>query len=390
MARLSGFVPAGLGESKAQEALLNLHSTLKFGDLWKSIQELFETVVPHDTLVMSANYVDWRSECSKRRFSSARSRRPHHETDDRMVIVDGSTFFQPFLDARPGIQAYRHSQIIDDPKIVAATPFYRHYMRPNGWRHSAHLLFWKGGSVETSFALRRRGDQGDFSDEEMEALQLLHPHLRVAFDRIRIFEEERQCRRLLENFYRARSGAVLYLDWNLQMLYASQEALDLCASIRLGGDARRYNSRAVFEIPAEALIACERLRTDWLDVSFRNNREEGRAPQQSLSFSLPGLEAVITLRPEKRGTLTKPVFEIRMSAVAGDPLSLPDESRSREELTPGEKELAALVCKGWSNKDIATHMSKTEGTVKVQLSGIFRKLRVHSRTQLMVVMGARP
>ena len=65
-----------LQEPAVQAALLDLHSTLKFRDLWCSLQRLFETVAPHDTLVMSVNYLDWRHESSKWRLSSANSRRP--------------------------------------------------------------------------------------------------------------------------------------------------------------------------------------------------------------------------------------------------------------------------------------------------------------------------
>jgi DNA-binding NarL/FixJ family response regulator len=48
--------------------------------------------------------------------------------------------------------------------------------------------------------------------------------------------------------------------------------------------------------------------------------------------------------------------------------------------------LVGLVCSGLTNKEIAVQLRKTEGSVKVQLSGVFAKLRVHSRTQLVVAL----
>jgi len=44
---------SALQAAPAQAALLNLHGALEFTELWTSLQGLFETVVPHDTLVMS-------------------------------------------------------------------------------------------------------------------------------------------------------------------------------------------------------------------------------------------------------------------------------------------------------------------------------------------------
>ena len=49
-------------------------------------------------------------------------------------------------------------------------------------------------------------------------------------------------------------------------------------------------------------------------------------------------------------------------------------------------EVFALVCAGLTNKEIAQQLRKTEGSVKVQLSGIFRKLRVDSRAKLIVAL----
>lgn len=370
-----------LQEPAVQAALLDLHSTLKFRDLWCSLQRLFETVAPHDTLVMSVNYLDWRHESSKWRLSSANSRRPHDEETNRMVAGLGSAFFQPFLDARPGIRVYRHSQIVEDPRQITRTPYYRNCMAANGWRYSAHLLLWSGNHIETSVALRRHSSQGDFSDHEMEALSATHPHLEVALRRIRVFEEERQRRRLLERFYRGRPGAVVYLDWEMRVVYASEDAVETFAQLNFGSKASRHLApRAVFALPAGIEAACAELRDAWMSNSI------DRAAGESLAKAVieaEGIEALVTMRPEKRGTLTKPVFEIRLRAAERQPLPA---LRPLHDLSPGERGLADLVCRGMSNKQIAAELGKTEGTVKAQLSGVFRKLGVDSRSRLILAM----
>jgi len=381
-----------LQAAPAQTALLNLHGTLEFRDLWHSLQNLFEVIVPHDTLVMSVNYLDWRRETSTRRFSSARSRRPHDEAANRMVAQEGQAFFQPFLDAHQGIAAYQHSQIVADPRKIDQTRYYRRYMQHYDWRYSAHLLFWHGKGVETSFALRRRAEQGDFTPGEMQSLQAVHPHIKVAFDRMRTFEQERQRRRLLESFYRAKPEAVLFLDWNLEPIYASQDALALCAGWNLGRErARSYTPQAVFAIPTEIQAACDDLRREWQVRPPGTLAPEGNFPTRHIFSAPPGYEVLITLRPERGSTLTKPVFVARLRVTeqtdrgrAARPEPSPD--RLMHQLTPGERELVALVCAGLTNKEIAAQLNKTEGSVKVQLSGVFRKLQVNSRAKLIVAL----
>ncbi len=384
---------AGLASPRAQRAMLGLHRALDFAELWSALQRVFETLVPHDTLVMSVNYLDWRREATTRRLTSAHSRVVDDQNSSRLVADEGRNFFQPFLEQNPGIPCYRHTEIMpEQPDKIPNTRYYQRYMTPLGWRYSAHLLFWRDGDVETSFALRRRPDQGDFTETEMDILRTLHPQIAVAFERVRLFEGERRRRRLLENFYRAKPEAVLFLDWDLSLLYASQEGLALCAAWKLGPEkARLYKAQAVFEVPPEVYAACTTLKPRWeLEVSVDHNREPDPLTT-SVAAARSGYEATVTLRREGSGSLTKPLFVIRLRSpeTATLPaLAHPDAAheRLRGGLTPAERELADLVCTGLSNKEIAARLKRSEGSVKVQLSGVFQKLRVNSRAKLMVAL----
>jgi len=55
-----------------------------------------------------------------------------------------------------------------------------------------------------------------------------------------------------------------------------------------------------------------------------------------------------------------------------------------EVLTCREQQVAALVCRGYPNKLIAQELNLAEGTVKIHLHTVFRKLNVSSRAALMV------
>jgi DNA-binding CsgD family transcriptional regulator len=384
---------AGLASPRAQRAVLGLHRALDFADLWNALQRVFETLVPHDTLVMSVNYLDWRREATTRRLTSANSRVVDDQNSSKLVAAEGRNFFQPFLEQNPGIPCYRHTEIMpDQPDKIPDTRYYQRYMTPLGWRYSAHLLFWRDGDVETSFALRRRPDQGDFTDAEMDTLRALHPQIAVAFERVKLFEGERRRRRLLENFYRAKPEAVLFLDWDLSLLYASQEGLALCAAWKLGPEkARLYKAQAVFEVPPEVYAACATLKPRWeTEVSVHHDREP-EPLTTSVAAARSGYAATVTLRREGSGSLTKPLFVIRLRGPETAALPAPAQpdaahERLRGGLTPAERELADLVCAGLSNKEIAARLKRSEGGVKVQLSGVFQKLGVNSRAKLMVAL----
>lgn len=62
-------------------------------------------------------------------------------------------------------------------------------------------------------------------------------------------------------------------------------------------------------------------------------------------------------------------------------------SVSPDGLTPTEQRVARLAAKGHTNKQIAGVLHITEKTVEVNLSRVFRKLRIHSRRDLTANLG---
>ena len=181
---------------------------------------------------------------------------------------------------------------------------------------------------------------------------------------------------------------MLFLDWNFQVIYASQEAVRLCAVWNLGAEqARCYSSNAVFALPAEVTGACEEIKASFLVEGSELPLNAEPAPRVATAASpRAACEAAITLKRDGRGASSRPVFVVRLQeSAAGSPRQT-DSRRLLAQLTPAERELAQLICEGLANKTIAARLHKTEGSVKVQISGIYQKLRVGSRTQLMLAL----
>ncbi len=65
--------------------------------------------------------------------------------------------------------------------------------------------------------------------------------------------------------------------------------------------------------------------------------------------------------------------------------TLPNETSPFDELTPRESEILSLLAEGQSNKVIARNLGISDGTVKLHVKAILRKLGVHSRVEAAVI-----
>jgi two-component system nitrate/nitrite response regulator NarL len=160
---------------------------------------------------------------------------------------------------------------------------------------------------------------------------------------------------------------------------------------------------------SDALAQVQRLKPDilLLDVNMpdgsgldvlRQLREGRRAPSVVLltagmeDSQLVAADALapegIVLKTSDPGLLLECMAQVRSGHRWVDP-EVADRTRGANErasrapsLTPRERELVELVRQGLRNRDIASQLGVTEGTVKVYLHAIFDKAGVDNRTEL--------
>ncbi len=85
-------------------------------------------------------------------------------------------------------------------------------------------------------------------------------------------------------------------------------------------------------------------------------------------------------------TVVAPELTIVLAkAVQGDVASSAPSHRALAELTPRELEILCHLAEGQSNKVIAKHLGISDGTVKLHVKAILRKLEVHSRVEAAVI-----
>jgi len=163
----------------------------------------------------------------------------------------------------------------------------------------------------------------------------------------------------------------------------------------------------------EALEAVERLAPDLLILDVHMPKLDGFAVLRELAArnaktsvvllaaTLAREEAVAALRLGVRGVVRKELaprqlLDCARAVLAGERWIEPGMRNEVMEallhperqpepaslLTPREQELVRMVAGGLRNKEMAAQLNITEGTVKIHLHHIYRKLNVESRLQL--------
>ena len=81
--------------------------------------------------------------------------------------------------------------------------------------------------------------------------------------------------------------------------------------------------------------------------------------------------------PDLTGLLAK-------AAIAGNS-DKPQQNKNTYQLTPREMDILHYIAKGWSNKDIARELGIVDGTVKLHVRAVLKKLGVKSRVQAAIL-----
>lgn len=95
-----------------------------------------------------------------------------------------------------------------------------------------------------------------------------------------------------------------------------------------------------------------------------------------------GVRALIDLRSDPAAVVDAVVRALEGEMVYPEPDEEARQRSRRVRLTPREGQLVALLVQGLKNKEIATQLELSEGTVKVYLSKLFQKVGAKDRFEL--------
>ena len=125
-------------------------------------------------------------------------------------------------------------------------------------------------------------------------------------------------------------------------------------------------------------------RSDDDEATVRRVMRAGASGFVSKSYSADDM--LMALRQVLAGEVVEP-FSAPTVLAADTPVPPAVTARAKDlGLSPRQAEVLSLMAKGRSNRDIASLLGLTEGTVKIHVTAIFRALGVASRTQALVAL----
>jgi DNA-binding CsgD family transcriptional regulator/PAS domain-containing protein len=293
----------------------------------------------------------------------------------------------PFLRKNPGVKVARSSDILPSGAALRRTAFYKQSMKSMGWRFTLALFFWVDGSLDCVFSSHRSAKRGDFEAAEVEKAERLHGDIEEALHRVKALSVERVAKKALEVLVEQIPLPAVIVDWNLRPVFHNAAARDLCGELEESPNAGPIkHHRSDFRLPAPLLKACEELKTKCeTKITAWPARLRGKESMRELAFA--SLRASVMLVPAYYPLLGEPSFLLTLEkALMGDRQAPPSNFGALAKLTRAQRQIVDLVCQGKSNQEIADRLSRTLGTIKIELNAIFKRLGVESRSKLIVLV----
>ena len=363
-------------------AMVNLHAAHGLKEFWRSARRLLHSAVP-------AAAAWFAPEPDLTPLSAAFFAETALETKPQFQRFQECHPLKTFLLANPQKRLATLGDVMTDAQLLRSR-FYREFMAPQQERFSAVLAFWHRNSLCALIGLDRLQNDRDFSPAELRTLRSLHSHLAEALDRVRRLQRERSARGILEFVLAPLPVPILVLDWELEVLYHNRAASESAILWRCGqATARCVKPASRFEIPAEVAALC----TEHKAASSRSGKRGGNPSGTNIAIAhrtLPGFKASLRVVHPDPPEVGMPLFLVLFENGHRPLTHLPRAEMRRfsqlTRLSVCEREVAALVCKGESNKEIAAHLGKSVLTVKTQLQSIYGKLGTVGRGKLISLL----
>ena len=367
------------GLSDLDEPLLELHAAREIGPFWTAARRLLESALPiHFTCL----YLRPSSLTPSAIFRDGAPFRNQAEFQRFQELNPMPSFF----DAHPQAVALRLSDILPETELVRSE-FYRKHLALEDDRFLACLCFRQQQTVQALIGLHRARQHTDFSEIEMQLLEVIYPHLDTALERVLAWHRERTERLLLRALVSQLPLATVLLDWDLSILFCNESAREMAAIWNLGPRrARSISSHECFDLPDVVCKKCQTLKSQWMPCLSPSAAGPSSHEATESCRHVPELQVTVRLVDPTRGSLSMPAFMVTFE----DNRQFADlDTRAATalfalgRLSHREQEVAQLVCAGHSNKEVAAVLGKSVLTVKKQLHSIYRKLQVSSRTKLV-------
>jgi DNA-binding CsgD family transcriptional regulator len=360
------------------DSLLRVHSALTLHDLWRALRFLARDTLDSSSLTFE---VDRGGDgIASKVYRHAHPYTPREQQRDHPV--------RAWLASHAGICACRLSDVAG-PAEMAASTFRERVMRREGWDKLLCMASWRGRDLQGTLNFHRGAGLPDFSPRELRVAESLQPHFHTALTRVLAHDVAGFLAEHYASMLEDVPIGLLLLDWDLRPLWHNGEAAHVCAVWNHGERrAAALNPRRAFRVPPALARACAEMRSAWEETGGPR-RENAQAPRV-LSVDDLGLHAQVAVRALGANSLLRPAFQIQLDyrRPRGDrnrPLS-PSLVALLARLSTREREVAMRVREGMRTAEIAAELGRSPHTIKVQISSIFAKLGVGSRSRVAMLL----
>lgn len=263
---------------------------------------------------------------------------------------------------------------------------YTKYLQPLGVNHLLYQDLHHDDDMVIRLALERTRFQDDFGPLEKQILSLITPHLRRALAIYSDMEEKSLLSAQYLDLLSRMSIGTVVIDANRRVLTtngAADAILAKCGSVNIAQGCLTVAKSAPAAKLRQALdmmiAAHEHESTVQRGVSVGVNSHDG----------LPELDVVVKplfLGPMSGAKVRPAVLVLLNECQSG---SVEMEARQLREiynLTDKEAQLVALLAKGYTLNEAAEHLEISINTIKKHLKGLYAKLGMHRRSQVVTML----
>ncbi len=360
------------------DSLPRLHAALTLRELWRALRYLAREALSSNSLTFEVGH--GADGLARKVYRQAHPYTAREQRSDHPV--------RAWLLSHAGAPACRLSDVAPASEL-AGTPFHERVMRREGWDKILCVASWGGRELQGTLNFHRGAGLADFSSREMRLAEAFQPHFQTALTRVLAYEEAGHLAAHFASMLEEVPIGLLLLDWDLRPLWYNGEAAHVCAVWNHGERrAAALNPRRAFRVPPALARACAEMRGAWAAAGGAR-RGQAQAPRV-LSVAGLGLHAQLAVRALGANPLLQPAFQVQLDyrRPRGDrhrPLS-PGQVALLARLSKREREVAMRVREGLRTGEIAAELGRSPHTIKVQISSIFAKLGVASRSRVAMLL----
>lgn len=367
-------------EEKWEKALVSLQLVVTPEQFWHTSETTLRSLLPVYHVLLALN-------CNPTLPAFLRTSLPVPDEPDYFRKLDAVAPLADIIKRNRGARITRMSDQV--PAILLRiSPFYRKFMKPEGWRYAAGMLFWdKHGEFYGQIAFNRKKEQGDISDHEMLCLERIYPHFHAVIERLSNNDSTANIGHDLGKIVANLPLPIVLLDRNLRVLYSNPAGLAALTEWVHGDAARALNP--VADLGNELTNACLKLKATWevcphpamltASATRSSNLCNGRNPE---------FLCTIEIVPPHDGTVLGPTFTLRFHLPPQHHGTRGRALAALSLLTPAEQTVARLAAGGYDNSSIAAELHVSLNTVKTHLRHIFEKTGITSRSHLAPLQSA--